>query len=124
MSGIWGRPAPCLHEGRHALILATAGATINVHMIMQKDSRAHAAKHPNHGAMACGGKADAMGARDGMPADGGDGSVGELVFTLRRTWASVTITSSGTEQWMPAATMRCGACTSGFTMRRQTGDIH
>ena len=38
-----------LHEGLHALILATAGSTINVHMIMPEDSRAHAAKHPNHG---------------------------------------------------------------------------
>ena len=70
-----------LLEDLHALVLATAGATINVHMIMPKDSRAHAAKHPTYMYQTTGswhgGNADAMGAYDGAPANRGNGSIGD-----------------------------------------------
>ena len=65
-----------LHEGLHALILATAGATVNIHSLVPEDSGAHAAEHPNDGIMACSGEANTMGACDSMTADRGDGCIG------------------------------------------------
>ena len=65
-----------LHESLHALILAAARPAINTHPIAPKDSSAHAAKHMNNWVMACGGKADAVRACDGVATDGGDGGVG------------------------------------------------